>query len=498
DQEKSSGSNMSKSILNELIYRIILAINRLEAITKSPDIDLAVDTWTRLLDRILRMQSVPFSGEPLSGIQIMGILETRTLDFKNLIMISVNEGIMPAVTASSSFIPFSLRQAFGLPSLNHQESIYAYHFYRLLHRAENVTFVFNSNPEGLRSGERSRFLQQMYYEPSSRPESMNLSFEIKNPVTIGNRIERTPDHNRKLHLRFPEGDKNRPLSPSAINIWLSCRMKFYYQYVNGLSEPKKVMTEIDPAMLGSMVHAAIKNLYEDFIGKTVDADTINGFSEDRQALSDLIRKSINEVLKREKESFAAINEMMVREVLFNYISRILEIDRSSAPFKIVSIEKPYTFRHAFETGTGRHEVMAGGKIDRVDQKDGITRIIDYKTGKTADSIIYLADLFKDDREKDADAWLQTLFYCEAYLSEVPGVKTRPSVYKIRKIPGEEVTDKLILSGTFIEDYSSIRQEFVENLGSVIKIIFSNNEPFIMTELRSKKCIYCPFSVLCGR
>ena len=496
--ERSSSANMPVNVVNEFIYRIILAINRLETITKNPEIELTTGTWTRLLDRILRMQAVPFSGEPLAGIQIMGILETRTLDFKNLVMLSVNEGIMPAVTASSSFIPFSLRQAFGLPSLNHQESIYAYHFYRLLHRAGNVTFIFNSNPEGLKSGEMSRFLQQMKYQPSCGPETMNLSFEIRNPVTISDRIERTPEHNRRLQQRFPAGNLNKPLSPSAINTWLSCRMKFYYQYVNGLSEPKKIITEIDPALLGSIVHTAIKRLYTSYTGKTLDSLTIKGFIENRKGLEEVISTSLNEVMKRENESFPAINEMMVREVLYNYVSRILEIDRQSAPFTIMSIEKPYTFRFAFETGSGRFEVLAGGKIDRVDIKDGVTRIVDYKTGKTSDSVVSIADLFKEDRDKEPDAWLQTLFYCEAYLAEVPGAGIRPSVYKIKKTPGEDVTDKLILGGTVIEDYSAIRQEFIDYLGLVIRNIFSSNEPYIMTKMKGKKCNYCPFRVLCGR
>jgi hypothetical protein len=495
---KASEDNMSKSLRNEYIYRIVLSINRLETITKSPEITLTIDTWTRLLDRILRMQSVPFSGEPLSGIQFMGILETRTLDFKNLIMLSVNEGILPAVTATSSFIPFSLREAFGLPSLNHQESIYAYHFYRLLHRAENVTFIFNSNPEGLRSGEMSRFLQQIKYESSDKAEFLNLSFEIKNPVTIGNTIERTSEHDHQLHLRFPAGNADRPFSPSAINTWLNCRMKFYYKYVNGLSEPKEVITEIDPARLGSMLHAAIRSLYSGFIGKTIDADTINGFTQNRPALSEIVRSSIDEVLKREHESFAAINEMMVREVLLNYVLRILEIDRATAPFTILSIEESHHFHLTFKTESGSHEIMAGGNIDRVDIKNGITRIVDYKTGKTADSVGSQSALFDDDRDKELDAWLQTLIYCESYLAKVSGAKVRPSVYKLKRAPGEKITDKLILDEDVIEDYNLIRQAFLENLRQAVSIIFSSSEPFVMTREKGTKCIYCPYRILCGR
>jgi hypothetical protein len=128
----------------------------------------------------------------------------------------------------------------------------------------------------------------------------------------------------------------------------------------------------------------------------------------------------------------------------------------------------------------------------------VIRIVDYKTGKTSDSVISMADLFKDDRDKDPDAWLQTLLYCEAYLSEAPGVKVRPSVYKIRKNPGEEVTDKLIAGDEVIDDYATVRQEFIKYFGETVNIIFSNREPFIMTKLKNKKCIYCPFRVLCGR
>ena len=189
--DESGSNSTSRNIRNEFIYRVMLSLNRLETIVSPGDITFSTETYMRILDKLLRIQSVPFSGEPLSGIQIMGILETRALDFKNLIILSVNEGVLPAASTGSSFIPYSLREAFGLPSINHQESIYAYHFYRLLQRAENVTFLYNSNSEGLRSGEMSRFLVQMKYDPVLKPEFLDLSFEIKSHGSIGERIERT-------------------------------------------------------------------------------------------------------------------------------------------------------------------------------------------------------------------------------------------------------------------------------------------------------------------
>lgn len=503
DTTEKVNNSVPKSILNEFIYRVILSINRLDAIAGSPDISISIDTWTRLLERLLRMQAVPFSGEPLSGIQIMGILETRTLDFKNLIVLSVNEGILPAVTTSSSFIPFSLREAFRLPSVNHQESVYAYHFYRLLHRVENVTFLFNSNPEGLRSGEMSRFLQQMKYEPSLNPEFRNLSFEIKNPASPVKIIGRTEEHSKQLLTEYETGNRVKILSPSAINTWLNCSMKFYYRYVNGLKEPEKVSGEIDPAIFGTMLHTAMKNIYAGYIGKVLSQDIIEAILINKQAISDQIKSAINEKFRRENDTLLAINEMMVREVLYKYITRVLEMDRTAAPFAILAVEKLVRFPVIFKTEDGEHAIMAGGIIDRVDLKEGLTRIVDYKTGKIADAISTVADLFEDDRNKDYDGWLQTLLYCEGFLTETPGYKVRPSVYKLAKSPDENDSDKLRIKEShagefFLEDYNIVKQEFVEALETTVSSIFSAKKPFIMTSDIRNKCSYCPYRILCMR
>ena len=189
---------LPEPVRNEFIYRVMLSINRLETVFNYSGVNISVRTWRKLLEGLLKKDAVPFSGEPLSGIQIMGILESRALDFRNLIILSANEGVLPSATASSSFIPYTLREAFGLPSINHSESVFAYHFYRLLHRAANVTFVYNSDSEGLRNGEMSRFLQQMKYEPDRKPEFMSLHFEIKNPGFIPDTVARTEEHNKRL------------------------------------------------------------------------------------------------------------------------------------------------------------------------------------------------------------------------------------------------------------------------------------------------------------
>lgn len=503
-EESDNPDEASKQRLdNEFIYTAILSLNRLDAVSSDPVVKMNTDTWIKLIDRILRTQSVPFSGEPLSGIQIMGILETRTLDFKNLIILSVNEGIMPSVTSASSFIPFSLREAFGLPSINHQESIYAYHFYRLLHRAENVTFVYNSNTEGLKSGEISRFIQQMKYEPTLRPEYLNLHYDIKNSGSPPDTVKRSEEMNNKFFSSYSASGKKRILSPSAINTWLGCRMKFYYRYVNDLREPDRISEEIDPAMLGTLLHNIMKDLYSPFRGKMISGEDIRRISNDKDQLNHVVTGQIRKKYGNGDDSYLILNELIVRNVLLEYIKRILETDIKTCPFKILELEQQIGFPLTLSGSNENLQITIGGIIDRVDMKDGLTRIVDYKTGATSDSIRSVSDLFEEDRKKENDCWLQTLLYCEGYFLNHYVTPVAPSVFKIRKVPGDMPADKLLLKSSkddsrIIEDYSSIRDEFVDNLKDTIRKIFSIEEDFVMTRHIWTKCTVCPYRKLCKR
>jgi hypothetical protein len=507
NEEQSTDTNDNKqvqhNIRNEFIYRVVLSINRLEVIVKNPEISFTTDTYIKIFDRMLRLQSVPFSGEPLSGIQIMGILETRALDFKNLIILSVNEGVLPAVSSGSSFIPFSLREAFGLPSINHQESIYAYHFYRLLQRAENVTFTYNSNSEGLKSGEMSRFLIQMKYEKALKPAFMDLNFEIRTQISIKNSLERTAVHSELLTNQFLTGSKGRLLSPSAINTWLNCRMKFYYRYVNGLKEPDRIATDIDPAMLGNILHEVLRSLYEKFRGSIVNRNSIDSLINDKKLLAHSINEAISEKFSNGNLSPVGGNELIVRDVLMVYLIKILNIDRSVAPFTILNLEDSFSFLIPAFSGDAQIEVRTGGKADRIDEVNNVRRIVDYKTGTVADTINSIRDLFNDDRKKDTDGWLQTLLYCEAYLANNPESIVRPSIYKVKKTGGIQSEDKLRIklenkSELILEDYAVVRDEFMDNLKEIVRIIFSRDEPFTMTDDIRGKCSYCPYKALCLR
>jgi hypothetical protein len=505
--EKNDGEPLENrvqgNIRNEFIYRVVLSINRLETIVNSPEVSFTTDTYMRILDRMLRMQSVPFSGEPLTGIQIMGILETRALDFKNLIILSVNEGILPTVSSGSSFIPFSLREAFGIPSVNHQESIYAYHFYRLLERAENVTFIYNSNSEGLRSGEMSRFLLQMKYNRILKPTFLDLNFEIRTHLNTSDIIERNEEYSQQLKDLFLNKKSGRSLSPSAINTWLNCRMKFFYRYVNRLKEPDSITTDIDPAMLGNILHEIMKKLYQPYINNILTREVLDGITGNRLYLAHIINETVNEEFKAGRNEPVSGNELIVRDVLMSYLTRILNADKSLASFVIHNLEAAYSFPMSFLLNDSPTEVLIGGNIDRIDTVGGITRIVDYKTGTVSETINSLDDLFADDRKKDSDGWLQTLIYCEAYIASNPTSIIRPAVYKIKKLNSNTFGDKLRLktgkgTDSALESYGDVRAEFLVGLKKLISTIFREEEPFKKTTDIRGKCSYCPYKTLCMR
>jgi len=432
----------------------------------------------------------------------MGFLETRALDFRNIIMLSVNEGILPSVSSGSSFIPFSIREAFNLPVINHQESIYAYHFFRLLHRAENVTFIYNSDSTGLRTGEMSRFLTQMKYEQIIKPSVMNLSFDIRTPASIGTEVEKNELHLKRLQSLYLDKDSKAVLSPTAINTWLNCRMRFYYRYVNGLKEPEVISPEIDHAVFGQILHRIMKGIYSDFVSREISSGFIDSLIKDESHLLNIIDQAINENYNSDVMRPLSGNDIIIRDILFIYLQKILNADRAIAPFKIIELEKSFNFMLPFQFKGETKEIRTGGNIDRVDKLGGRTRIVDYKTGETAQKIASVSDLFVDDRKKDLDGWLQTLLYCEAYLTKNPDVIVRPSIYKVKELSAEKFSDILKIreeknSEFILEDYQILRGSFLEGLKGVSTAIFSAEEPFRMTK-NTNKCNYCPYRDLCQR
>jgi CRISPR/Cas system-associated exonuclease Cas4 (RecB family) len=488
------------SIRNEFIYRVILAINRLDTILTDKDIAITVLTFNRLLDRILRGLSIPFSGEPLNGIQIMGILETRSLDFKNLIMLSVNEGVLPQNSAGNSFIPYNLREAFGLPTIRHQDSIYAYYFYRLLQRAENVTLIYNSSADGLKTGEMSRFLIQLKYSEKP-PWSGSQRFEIRAPNRVPEEIKRDIVHIEKLRKNYLLGEK-KILSPSAVNTWLTCRMKFYYRYVCGLKEPEKVSREIDPAMFGELLHFVMEKVYSPIKKRILSRDVFDSIGKNYNYIDGIIADSINEKFYNMKKSKLSGNDLIICNILKSYIQLIIKHDSTMVPLEIVELEHSLSSELEIEYKGKKDVVRVGGVIDRLDRTGAVYRITDYKTGKTEMEILSVESLFDDSKKDRNDSWFQILMYCSMFLKENEYHLVRPSVYPVRSMFGDDFIDCLRIKdingqSVLVDDFEKVRESFDFYLQQTIENIFSPDESFRMTE-HLKKCDFCPFARLCQR
>jgi hypothetical protein len=247
----------------------------------------------------------------------------------------------------------------------------------------------------------------------------------------------------------------------------------------------------------------MRKLYEAYIGKVLTGEILQGMIRDRQFLSKFVNEAVNEEFKAGRDDSVSGNELLVRDVLMAYVIRILNADKAITPLTILDLENKFEFSLPFIRKGSQIVIQTGGKIDRIDSTRGVTRIVDYKTGTVSESVNSVNDLFIDDRKKDSDAWLQTLLYCEAYLATNPGRIVRPSVYKIRKLTGAGLTDKLRLktgSRTDIplENYMEVRDEFLSGLKELISIIFSDVEPFVKTTDVRGKCSYCPYRTLCMR
>ena len=500
DHEDKHGGTANK-IRNEFIYRVLLVLNRIDNAITGSDIKLASATWSRLLDKVLRGISIPFSGEPLKGIQVMGILETRSLDFHNLIILSVNEGILPGSSAGSSYIPYNLREAFGLPTIRHQDSIYAYYFYRLLHRSENVTFVYNSNSDGLRTGEMSRFLLQLKYLDKHPPDFSGASFRISAQKAAVSRIPRNEKHIVKMQELFlgPEG---KYLSPSAVNCWLYCRMKFFYRYICGLREPERIITDIDPAFFGELLHSIMERIYSPFTGRPVPGNILKSLSGNENEILNVSKEVIAENFHESLVKDFTGNVQLVAGILSTYVKHIIRKDSESASLMIMALEKNTSSKMEINADNKKFEISAGGFIDRLDRLGSSYRIIDYKTGSVPMEIRSVDSLFDENDEKRNEAWFQILMYCEILNRTDQHAVLIPSVYAVRNLTDPGFSGLLTIKGKDVNeqvltDYGKIRNIYNTKLEDTIGQMFSRNSDFYMTD-HLRKCEYCPYRKICTR
>ena len=494
-------------LYRESLFKAYTTINRFRTLIEEDELTVQSETFRRLLVKVLSATNIPFHGEPAIGMQVMGVLETRNLDFRHLVLLSVNEGQLPKSGGDSSFIPYNLRKAFGMTTIEHKIAVYAYYFYRLLQRAERITLMYNTSSDGLNRGEWSRFMLQFLIEwphPITRQFlEAGQSPQGTSPITV----EKTPDVMRRMQSLFDvRANPKAKFSPSALNYYLDCPLKFYYRYVAGLSAPDEVSAEIDSATFGSIFHYAAEHIYNDLTthGKVINKEALETLLRNEVKLQDYVdtafKKLFFNVPQNEKPEYNGV-QLINSAVIARYLKQLLQNDLRYAPFTFIASEMEVDEPIDIQTPKGVIKSRIGGIIDRMDSKDGTLRIVDYKTGGDADTPPHVESLFIPDKKR-SNYVFQTFLYAAIMCRKQPTMKIAPALLYIHRAATETYSPVIQMGEPrkpkeAVEDFSKYEKEYRERLQGLLEEIFNPEKSFTQTEI-IEKCTYCDFKALCKR
>lgn len=510
-QQAASHSDAFDQLYRESLFKTYTLVNRFHTLIESKELNVQAGTFQRLLTRVMSSSSIPFHGEPAIGMQVMGVLETRNLDFRHLIMLSVNEGQLPKAGGDSSFIPYNLRKAFGMTTIDHKIAVYAYYFYRLMQRAEKVTLVYNTATDGINRGELSRFMLQFLIEwgyPVLRKQlEAAQSPQDSTPIII----EKTPDVMERMKSVFDIRNNPKALiSPSALNCYLDCPLKFYYKYVALLSAPDEVTADIDSAKFGSIFHYAAEHIYKDLTahGKLISRENLETLLKDEVRLQTYVDNGFKELFfnlpPNEQPEYNGI-QLINSAVIVKYIQQLLRNDLRYAPFTFVGSEQRIFENIEIYTPTGDIQSRIGGIIDRIDSKGESLRIVDYKTGGDADTPANVQSLFIPDKKR-SNYVFQTFLYasivCKKLREKNDNRLVAPALLYIHRAASENYSPVIQMGEPRkpkepVDNFAQYEGDFRENLKTLLEDIFNPDISFTQTEIEDK-CAYCDFRALCKK
>ena len=494
-------------LYRESLFKAYTTINRFRTLIEEDELTVQSETFRRLLVKVLSATNIPFHGEPAIGMQVMGVLETRNLDFRHLVLLSVNEGQLPKSGGDSSFIPYNLRKAFGMTTIEHKIAVYAYYFYRLLQRAERITLIYNTSSDGLNRGEWSRFMLQFLIEWPHPITRQFLEAGQSPQGTSSITVEKTPDVMGRMQSLFDvRANPKAKFSPSALNYYLDCPLKFYYRYVAGLSAPDEVSAEIDSATFGSIFHYAAEHIYKDLTthGKVINKEALETLLRNEVKLQDYVdtafKKLFFNVPQNEKPEYNGV-QLINSAVIARYLKQLLQNDLRYAPFTFIASEMEVDEPIDIQTPKGVIKSRIGGIIDRMDSKDGTLRIVDYKTGGDADTPPHVESLFIPDKKR-SNYVFQTFLYAAIMCRKQPTMKIAPALLYIHRAATETYSPVIQMGESrkpkeAVEDFSKYEKEYRERLQGLLEEIFNPEKSFTQTEI-IEKCTYCDFKALCKR
>ena len=536
-----------------------------EAAELTPLFDVQGPTLLRLLRSLLQQKSIPFHGEPAEGVQILGLLETRCLDFRNVVLLSANEDFLPGTSHRASFIPYNLREAHGMTTLEKQVALSAYYFYRLLSRAENISLLYNVSTDGMQSGEMSRFLSQLLAEvgvsagkqrallsPDTKPTFLRLTTQSESHSSSIIEVPKTEDVLKCLCDRFDTAvqERERFLSPSAINTYLNCPLQFYFKYVVGLHEEDELSEEVDHRLFGILFHECMEQLYKPYIGRVISKERLLEMADDEMGLDDVLSYAFAKCffnIKDEEKCWhhklrlngeQEINRLVIKK----YLQNQLRYDAEVAPLHILGLEE--TVKHVVNIPSGTRAValLLGGIIDRRDSIElggvNVQRILDYKTSQSkSGGVPTVAGLFDKSSKEMHKYVFQTFYYSyvvghtllrnkerlmpslmyvkltssaksqvqnidnpnavrDSYACNM-GVSINELVEKEKVTKGKKTVEKKLESHVVTDYFNDSAEAFETHLLSLLQEMFSPDVPFIQTECESH-CNHCEFLQICGR
>ncbi len=505
------------ALTQESVFRMFTILNRLAALADSGDLLVDNTTLRRLVSQLVGAASIPFHGEPVIGVQIMGVLETRNIDFDNVLLLSCNEGNMPKGVNDSSFIPYSIRKAHGLTTIDNKVAIYSYYFHRLLQRAGDITIAYNNSTDNGHTGEMSRFMLQLLVESGQKIDHYSLTAKNQPTPLMPKAIEKDETALSKL-------EEMSRLSPSAINTYIRCKLAFYYQYIAHIKEPDSDPETIDNRMFGNIFHRAAYLIYKDITDHSpvIEKAHIQAYLSNRKLLASVVDRAFEEEECKTNNGLQIIN----REVIIEYVTKLLKIDQQLCPFSILAMEeeaKVYT-QLSFTIPSGgalkggalvssapdkQYNLTIGGIIDRLDavtdKQTGKRRIrvVDYKTGnKPSSAIKSIEEVFdpKNIASKHSNYFLQAILYSlivsRSKEWNAANDPVSPALLFIKQAATNDYDPTLCIDKHPISDVTVYEEEFLTKLKETVADMYSPNAAFTPTDDR-KKCELCPYRMLCG-
>jgi len=497
----------SSPLTQESLFRMYTLLNRLSDLVNNSILQVDTITLQRLITQIVDATSIPFHGEPIEGIQIMGVLETRNIDFEHLLILSCNEGNLPKGISDTSFIPYSIRKAYGLTTIDHKVAIYAYYFHRLLQRASDITLVYNNSTNDGQTGEMSRFMLQMMVESGHRIATQALQASQAPIQRELLSIEKTDTVMQLLRKRFEDS----LFTPTAINRYMRCQLQFFYRYISGIIEPDNDDEDtIDNRIFGNIFHLAAQLIYQRLMQRSrkIMAEDIEYLLKTEvdieRAVDDAFKKELFQMKDpaRPLPPFDGL-QIINREVIIKYIRQLLEIDRRLTPFTILGLEKPVKMDYRMTVGNDTITMSLGGIIDRLDSitapngKEQI-RVVDYKTGSRRLKALADVDaIFAQESLKDhSDYYLQAFLYSHIIRCESNDVPVSPALLFIQHAGTDDYDPTLCLGREPVNDIAHVSEPFMQQLSGIISDIFNPDINFTPTDDR-QRCRKCPYAKLCG-